>query len=154
MKFKDPYSIVCSTCGIGSKLPVKELLARQARCPSCGQLLTDVSDRMYAALEMWSDYVAAIVLTIQIEEQNPGLRYDNAILEIIHSLQDLVAATEAAMNEPPVPERHQRSVDAVTAAFSTAYPQVALPPPNKNLSDALRGVDILDISRRAFAKLR
>ena len=73
MKFKDPYSIVCSTCGIGSKLPVKELLARQARCPSCGQLLTDVSDRMYAALDMWSDYVAAIVLTIQIEEQYPGV---------------------------------------------------------------------------------
>lgn len=154
MKFKDPYSIVCSTCGVGSKLPVKELLARQARCPSCEQLLTDVSDRMHAALDKWSDYVAAIVLTVQLEEQNPGLRYDDAVLETIHSLQDLVATTEASMNELPVPERRQRSVDAVTAAFSTAYPQVALPPLNKNLSDVLRGVDILDISIRAFAKLR
>lgn len=121
MKFNDPYSIVCSTCGVGSKLPVKELLARQARCPSCGQVLTDVSDGMHAALDKWSDYVAAIVLTVQLEEQNPGFRYDDAVLETIHSLQDLVATTEASMNELPVPERRQRSVDAVTAAFNTAY---------------------------------
>jgi hypothetical protein len=85
MKFKDPYSIVCSTCGVGSKLPVKELLARQAKCPSCGQLLTDVNDRMHAALDKWSDHVAAIVLTVQLEEQNSGLRYDDAVLDLTAS---------------------------------------------------------------------
>ena len=144
MKFKDPYSIVCSTCGVGSNLPVKELLARQAKCPSCGRLLTDISDRMHATLDKLSDYVAAIVLAIRLEEQNPDLRYDNAILETIHSLQDLVETTEAAMNELPVPERRRRSVAAVIAAFNAEYPGVTVPPLNKKLSDVVRGIDMTD----------
>jgi hypothetical protein len=139
MKFKDPHPIVCNTCGVSSKLPVKDLLARQARCPGCGRLLTDISDGMHALLDEGSGFVAAMFLTIRLEEQNPGLRYDEAILKTIHSLQDLVDATEAAMNELPAPERGQRSLDAVRAAFSDTYPQVAFPPLTKRLCDVVRG---------------
>jgi len=99
MKFNDPYSIVCSTCGVGSKLPVKELLARQARCPSCGQVLTDVSDGMHAALDKWSDYVAAIVLTVQLEEQNPGFRYDEVLVNI-RSCTSLIATPKLMQSGP------------------------------------------------------
>ena len=95
---------------------------------------------MHTALDKWTDYVAAIVLTIRLEEQNPSLRYDNAILETIHSLQDLVDTTEAAMNELPGPKRRRRSVAVVTVAFSTEYPGVTVPPLNKKFSDVLRGV--------------
>jgi hypothetical protein len=143
MKFKDPASVVCPACGTVSKFSVKDLLARQALCPSCGRLQIETSERMLGALNHWADYVAAIVLTIELEEQYPGVRFDDAVLETIHCLRDLIVATGAVLNEIPEPEKEKSAAEAVKMVFSTAYPQVKYPPLDQRLSEVLRGVDIL-----------
>jgi hypothetical protein len=120
-----------------SKQAVIELLSRRAKCPVCGHILTEASEKMQRASDAWLDFLIAINLSFEAERQN-SLRYGDAILETIHCLHNLAIATEPLLIDVPEPCRSGAAVKAVRNAFSAAFPHIDCPDLGDRLADAIR----------------
>ena len=138
MKFKDPVEVRCPACGHASEQSVDDLLARRAKCPECRRLLAETSEKMHRILDAWKDLVFASFLSFEIERQDTSLHLDDAVIEEVHSLQDLVNATAALLVDVPESERHASAVHAVTCALRSMLPQIPCPPLADRLADAFR----------------
>jgi hypothetical protein len=137
MKFKDPVQARCPVCGHTSEQSVDDLLARRAKCSRCGRLFAEMSEGMHRQLDAWKEFIIAIHLAFEIE-RSTSRRFDSAVFEKVHCLQDLVIATEALLDHVPEPERHASAVDAVSSAYRAVCPQIPCPALCAGLADALR----------------
>jgi hypothetical protein len=137
MKFKDPQWVRCPACNCLSEQALDQLVAGQAKCPACGRVLGEASERMRHAGNEWTDFVIAMHLALEVERQN-NLRLDGTALGTVHCLQDLTIATEPLLIAVPEPDRRRAAVEAVRNAFGAAFPQVECPAPSAKLVDALR----------------
>jgi hypothetical protein len=137
MKFKDPQSVCCPACNCLSEQALDQLVAGRAKCPACGRVLAEASERMRHARDGWTDFVIAMHLSLEVERQN-NLRLDQTALGTVHCLQDLIIATESLLTALPEPDRRRAAVEAVRNAFGAAFPQVECPAPSGKLADALR----------------
>jgi hypothetical protein len=93
---------------------------------------------MQRSLDAWRVFLIAFCLSIEVQRQHTLFRYDDALLERIHCLSDLVTATEALLTDVPGPDRHSSAVSAVKAAFGAVFPQLVCPSLSERLADVLR----------------
>lgn len=138
LKFKDPAQVRCPACGHTSQYSVDDLLARRAKCSSCGHLLAEMSESMHRMLDTWKEFVIVAHLALEIERQGTSLHFDGTVIEKVHCLQDLVIATKALLVDVPESERHGSAVHAVRSAYCSVFPQIPCPPLADGLADAFR----------------
>jgi hypothetical protein len=95
MRFANPLSVECPTCGTVSNPKPRDLVALEARC-SCGASLEKIGREMRAELTNWNAYVARIELALGIEKIY-DLEIGDEDLERMSTPSDMVAFVSRAM---------------------------------------------------------
>ena len=67
MRFADPLSVTCPSCGKNGSYAPRDLVALRSRCRYCSSSLESVGREMRVQLSNWSAYLAKIHLAIDLE---------------------------------------------------------------------------------------
>src|SRR5687767_9147878 len=99
MRFANPLSVVCPSCGKEDGYAPRDLVALRARCRHCSASLEAVGREMRAGLSSWSGYQAKMDMVLALEDVC-GIEATDADLENMNTPLDVVqfyrARSEAA----------------------------------------------------------
>jgi len=84
MRFADPLSVVCSSCGKEGSYAPRDLVALRSRCLHCSSSLESIGQEMRGHLSDWSGYLAKIDLAIALERVS-SLEIPDAELETLRT---------------------------------------------------------------------
>ena len=95
---------------------------------------------MQVTLDEAYGFALAVVLSIAIEEVQPGLRFDDRYLEPVLGfralcLYDFVVLCETLLTNLPECGRRTVAIELVETAFRKQFPTVGLPPLDTRLID-------------------
>ena len=138
MKFKDPQEIHCVSCGVESAIPVRDLLALTAHCPSCHASFSEIGLSMRRTVDEVSAGVKAITIIMHVEEQL-GVTFPDEPFEAVCdgnelTLDDLAAAVRQSVSSDIHPLVHQAILTAMRTKFPDAPDKLDF---NAPLPDAL-----------------
>src|SRR5437016_4248638 len=88
MRFLDPSPCRCTSCGLESALPVRDLLALTARCPNCDASFREIGLGMRRTTDEWSTFYKAIVILMRVEEEL-GITIADETVETIRPWSEL-----------------------------------------------------------------
>jgi hypothetical protein len=131
MRFLDPMPCLCTSCGVKSALPVRDLLALTAVCPDCQGSFRDTGLSMRRTMDDASAFIKAIAILMHVEEQL-GINIADETVEAIRpwvdlSLRDLATAAQLSMAADDS-DASGRAENAVLAAVQANYPDAPAPP--------------------------
>lgn len=96
-KYKDPATVTCAECAARSSQRVADLLALKATCPNCHGSLMQVDLNMRNGLDEWATFVAAMLMTLRLEERLETKFTDDEVYRV-KALRDLTAIVAARLD--------------------------------------------------------
>ena len=142
MKFADPHSVTCSQCGKRSEHAVKTLLALDAACPFCKNGLAADGRQMQLLLDGTRAFAIVLAIEFAIEDQNPGLHFDDHLPVANDKLHELcldhvLTMLEALVGHVPAAMRRDFCLKALEAGFRAEFPDSEYPPLDAQLAYTL-----------------
>ena len=124
MRFQDPHTCVCSRCQAEDTFPVRDLLALTAKCPHCGNSLTDTGLRMRALIDETATFFEAITIIMRVEKLLNITIPDEAVENIQVwdklTLDDLVVAAHRSNPQAALKIINEAVSSAVDSEFPSA----------------------------------
>jgi predicted RNA-binding Zn-ribbon protein involved in translation (DUF1610 family) len=124
MRFADPLLFSCTSCGVESALPVRELMALAGCCPNCGASLRDLGLSMRRLADEAATFFDAVMILMHIEERFGIIILDQTVEAICPwndlTLQDLVAAVQQTDTSVVLSQAEQVVLSAVRTEFPNA----------------------------------
>jgi hypothetical protein len=122
MKFHNPTTCRCAACGAEAQLPVSQLLALTADCPTCGASLSDIGLRMRDGAYEWATFFNAMRIILEAKHQLSITIPDESIEEVCArkelTLSDLITlVTRASHSVSPT-----LAEEAIRSAVRTKFP--------------------------------
>jgi hypothetical protein len=136
MKFADPQSVTCSGCGKAGQYPVKSLLALEATCSACDNSLADAGGQMHRLLQKVYNFVIAVRLTLEIEDLDKEIVFDDAELEGVTCLSGLTGLVERKFAALWRSSPQAAAASMVENAVAKVFPGIAAPDTGIPLEEA------------------
>jgi ribosomal protein L37E len=136
VKFADPLDATCARCGETGSYPVKTLLALEAKCAACGHSLSSAGESMRRLIREVENFSIAVRLTLEIEDLDKGIAFDDTDLEGVVCLNDIVALTERKFLAASRASPHSGAVEIVRQAVAKVFPGAWTPAGDVPLADA------------------
>jgi hypothetical protein len=97
MRFANPLSVVCPSCGKEGSYAPRDLVALRSRCQQCSSSLETIGLELRADLSSWSGYLAKIGMTIELERV-VEIEATDADLELMKTPFDVLQFYRARSN--------------------------------------------------------
>lgn len=118
MRYANPLSVVCPSCGKEGGYAPGDLVALRSRCQHCSSSLESIGLEMRADLSSWSGYLAKMDLTIELERVFK-IEITDADLELMKTPLDVLQFYQARSNAAASKDLEREALAWLTRVRST-----------------------------------